>query len=170
MRWDYLDADAYRARYALAAWFLRDCPHLIEIGGYHLDLGDFAAPGQQVTVIGPDVEEERHAPNVRRIRGLFPRDAGKTLPADYGLVILGIDFHFVSDDWPQFEALARNAARCVFEAASDYAPGMSHLTRMQAACGQRDSIAEWQIEVIAPAYPMTEESWPSMPRRRLVCL
>src|SRR5579859_7321916 len=58
--WGYLDTEPLRIRYVLAAHFVRDCPHIIEIGGYRQNVITSFLRGahESVTVFSLDEEFE----------------------------------------------------------------------------------------------------------------
>src|SRR2546426_11697428 len=77
--WGYLDTDAFRTRYVLAAHFVRHARHIVEIGGYRDNVITNFLTGahESVTVYSLDAEFdplERDSLNGTPCRGRHIRD------------------------------------------------------------------------------------------------
>jgi len=101
----YLLTDAAQARYVLAAHYVRDCRHIVEIGGYKTPITKFITKvPDSILVLDPQVDEFHadalYGEPCRVDHMAMPfQDYGFEAPADgYGLVILGVSLRFFSKD------------------------------------------------------------------------
>ena len=137
--WGYLDTDPLRTRYVLAAYFVRACPDVVEIGGYRGNVITAFLHGhhQSVTVFSLDEEFEplqlaelNGAPcRVRHVRDYF-QSRPDLIPASsvgLGLVILGLELHGELEPVLQ---LMRRARVCVLEVALDHPPGITAMDQI----------------------------------------
>lgn len=101
----YLLTDAAQARYVLAAHYVRNCRHIVEIGGFKTPITKFVTTvPESILVLDPQVDEF-HADTlygepcrVDHVAAPF-QDYGFEAPAGgYGLVILGVSLRFFSKD------------------------------------------------------------------------
>lgn len=144
--WGYLDTEALRTRYVLAAHFVRECRHVIEIGGYRGNVITSFLRGQheQVTVFSLDEEFEplereelNGAPcRVRHIRDFFQSHVETALKANasLGVVVLGLELH---GDLPPLLALLKRSQVVVLEASADYPPGVAVMDEILCAVPAR---------------------------------
>lgn len=110
--WNYLASEVFQVRYAIAAHYLRECKHVIEIGGYKTPIDGFLTHKyESVTVLDPLVEPLSKK-RVHRVpadyRGF---DFSFAPPGEYGLVMLGFDLP-LSDE---LYRLADNARTTIVE-------------------------------------------------------
>lgn len=90
--WKYLYSKPFQIRYVIAAHYLKDCPSIIEIGGYKSPITDFLShPFKQVVSVDPLIEPRReqrilHAKEDFRTFNFTPYTKDP-----YALVILGLD-------------------------------------------------------------------------------
>lgn len=109
--YNHLLTPAGEARYVLAAHYVRDCPHLVEIGGFKTPITRYVEPGthRSITVLDPkmtpfETDALHGAPcRVRHLRTVFQAHDDWPAPGSYGLVILGLSIKHFSDD-PDAEA------------------------------------------------------------------
>lgn len=144
--WGYLDTEALRTRYVLAAHFVRECPHVIEIGGYRQNVITAFLRGhhEQVTVFSLDEEFEplervelNGSPcRVRHIRDYFQSHVETLVPpeARLGVVVLGLELH---GDLPPLLKLLSRSQVAVLEASADYPPGVAVLEQILSALPAR---------------------------------
>lgn len=121
----HLAAPILTARHALAAHFLRDCAHIVELGGYRTPITGFLThQPQSVLSIDPKIEPlERDELNgaacrVRHIPRKFQQVDIELAPYSYGLVILGYSLKPFGDRQPdtdQLFELADHARRTVID-------------------------------------------------------
>jgi hypothetical protein len=133
--WGYLDTEALQTRYVLAAHFVREARHVVEVGGYRDNIITRFLTGchDSVTVYSLDAEFEEMALDalngvpcrVRHVRDYFqahPHPAGSLGVVALGLEILG--------DLGPFCALVAASAVAVLEVPPDYPPGVERLERV----------------------------------------
>jgi len=88
-KWAYLLTEQFQTRYAVAAYLLRDCEQIIEIGGYKTPISSFIKD-KRIDVIDPEV---CHSFNPMAQHHAIDFQDWK--PAadihDYGLLLLGMD-------------------------------------------------------------------------------
>lgn len=109
----HLAAPVLAARHALAAHFLRECPHVVEIGGYKTPITPFLTHAPKtVTSIDPKIEplstdELNGRPcRVRHLACKFQEVDLDLEPFSYGLVILGYSLKPYGDEPPDGDRLA----------------------------------------------------------------
>jgi hypothetical protein len=135
--WGYLDTDAFRSRYVLAAHFVRRARHVVEIGGYRDNLITNFLTGahESVTVYSLDAEfapAERDTLNgqpcrVRHVRDYFQNHPHPT--DDLAVVALGLEIHGGVD---AFHDLVRAATTTVIEIPVDHRPSVDCLNALRA--------------------------------------
>ena len=140
--WGYLDTEALRTRYVLAAHFVRGCRNVIEIGGYRGNVITSFLRGQheQVTVFSLDEEFEplereelNGAPcRVRHHRDFFQSHMDSALKIEGGLgtVVLGLELH---GEVSPLLTLLKCSQVVVLEASADYAPGVGVMEEILSA-------------------------------------
>jgi hypothetical protein len=130
--WNYLATPAFQTRYVLAAHHMAGCADVVEIGGYRTPITNFlAGPHRSVLVLDPriaplELPELRGQPcRVRHLPRLFQEH--DDYPADYGLVLLGIDLELYTmrrrvreETLHRFRRLLEGARRIVMEAPRDW--------------------------------------------------
>ena len=144
--WGYLDTDALRTRYVLAAHFVRECRQVIEIGGYRGNVITSFLRGRhdQVTVFSLDEEFEEleraelnGAPcRVRHIRDYFQSHPEAAIPAigRLGVVVLGLE---LQGEMQPFLRLLKRSSVVVLESSADYQPSISTLEQILSAVPAR---------------------------------
>lgn len=144
--WGYLDTEPLRTRYVLAAHFVRECPHIIEIGGYRGNVitAFLGSRHEAVTVFSLDEEFEpleREELNGAPCRVCHVRDYFQSRPdltnvagGGLGLVVLGLEMH---GELQPFLELMRRSQVTVLEVAQDYPPGVASLEEILSAVPAR---------------------------------
>jgi hypothetical protein len=140
--WGYLETEALRTRYVLAAHFVRDLSNIVEIGGYRGNvITNFLWSGHDsVTVYSLDAEFEPlekgtlngRACRVRHVRDYFQHYAQPT--ENLAVVALGLEIH---GDIEPFRELLRRADRIVLEIASEHQPSVDCFDRLTAGVDLR---------------------------------
>ncbi len=147
---DYLLSEAAQVRCVIAAHALRDCPHVLEIGGFTTPISQFLrGQHRSVTVVDPLMRAYRsdnlngRPCRVRHIPGAF-QDTDLDIQGEYGFVMLGASLkHFsrapeqAEQEWKQLNRLVTGARVAVVEAAIDWPLGKQALDRLQALPGLR---------------------------------
>lgn len=143
---DYLTTEAAQTRCVIAAHFVRELAHVVEIGGFKTPVSLYLTGAHEsVTVFDPLMNEfEADTLNGRpcRVRHV-PRsvqDAGLDLArGSYGLVMLGCSLkHFSSDpaererQWRGLAGIVERSGVAVIEAAVDWHLGRAALDRLGA--------------------------------------
>ena len=135
--WGYLDTEAMRSRYVLAAHFVRHARHVVEIGGYRDNLITNFLTGahESVSVYSLDAEFEpaerdtlRGAPcRVRHVRDFFQHHPH---PDDgLAVVALGLEIH---GGMEPFYDIVRQATITVVEIPVDHRPSVDCLEQLRA--------------------------------------
>lgn len=134
---DYLLSEAARSRYVIAAHHVRDCPVVVEIGGFKTPItGYLTHTPERVLMVDPLVQEY-HSNELRgarcrvdHVRGRF-QDHDFELPiGDYGFVCLGVSLKHFGDEpaqrakgWSKWLRLVDQSRVAVLEYALDWALG-----------------------------------------------
>jgi hypothetical protein len=135
--WGYLDTEALQSRYVLAAHFVRQSAHIVEIGGYRRNVITNYLTGchESVAVFSLDAEFEPLESDrlngrpcqVRHVRDFFQRHVH---PArDLAVVALGLEIHGGLDDLYELVAAAD---RLVAEIPVDHQPSVECLNELRA--------------------------------------
>jgi hypothetical protein len=140
--WGYLDTEALRTRYVLAAHFVRSATHIVEIGGYRDNVITNFLTGshESVTVYSLDAEFEplehdtlNRAPcRVRHVRDFFQTHEHPT--DHFAVVALGLEIHGEVD---AFHELVGRADRAVLEIPPAHQPSVECLSRLRAHVDMR---------------------------------
>lgn len=136
----HLAAPILAARQAIAAHFLRECEHIVEIGGYTNPVtGYLTHHPRSVTSIDPktppfEADELNGTPcRVRHIARKFQQETFDLDPHTYGLVLLGYSLKPWGDNAPdddQLFRLADGARRVVIDHVLDFARAEAQLPRL----------------------------------------
>lgn len=168
LEWKYLDSEAFRTRYVLAAHFLRECRTIIEIGGYKTPIDEFLTHDfESVLVLDPLVADPAAVdPRVRRIRQEYQQfDFSPYEGLDYGLVLIGFDF----TPTEQLAALVRQAKVLVVEFAEDssWTQSRNQFSELMLQAGRT---AELQISLGYEGNDFGDlrGSWPPRTERKLL--
>ena len=55
--WDYLVSEVFQSRHLVAAYYLRNCSHILEVGGYKTPITNYLyGEHESVTVVDPRIE------------------------------------------------------------------------------------------------------------------
>lgn len=131
---DYLTCEAAQARYVLAAWYLRGCPNVLEIGGFKTPVTGFLDyTPQRILVLDPKMPQwhgrELHGRPCRidHLPARFQDHDPGFAPGSYGLVILGCSMKYFSDDpvergreWEKLVGLINRARITILEYPVDW--------------------------------------------------
>lgn len=142
--WKYLYSEAYQSRYALAAWWMRDCEHVFEIGGYKTPIDQFITHRvATITSIDPRTEnyfaihdhfDLGYATCITRHQAKFPDQKFLAVePKSYGLVVLGLELHLDDAGWGEFFDLVCNSKRTVFDVVTDHIHSVNQFDKIMAA-------------------------------------
>jgi hypothetical protein len=139
----------------MAAWFLRDCPLVIDIGCGATPLQPWCS--QPVTSISPDLPE-----GVAGFRGVV-EDWQLTPQSEYGVCVLGCDLQSVASV-RRVKQLLDSSSAAVIEAAMEYKPSVDSACRLMAGRLVRYAI---DIDLSSVQMSLPSDSWPPRPHRRM---
>lgn len=149
MNWNYLTTERYGTRQAMAAYWLRNCPCVVEIGPEPAPLKPHLSAGTQYTDI------DRFAAESAQI----------ALPDNCGVAILGMDLNGMDDaNWRALVSWLALAARVVIEYAVDYEAGACQAERLHTALSHC-LLADISVALDGP--PLGLDGWPTRPQRRM---
>lgn len=161
--WPYLQTEEARARYLLAAHYLRDCPVVVEIGGYLTPIQDFLGGAtREILGIDPKVaaQDRRDGDPPRRIRTLRARFQDVDLPfapGSYGLSLIGCSLKFEKEDaadkrraLDKLATWAAGAPVTVLEYAADWDNGREVRALLDGIAGLSPRMA---LELVIPVKP-----------------
>jgi hypothetical protein len=162
--WPYLQTEEARARYVLAAHYLRDCPVVVEIGGYLTPIQGFLGGAtREVFGIDPKVaaQDRRDGDDPpRRIRMLRARFQDVDLPfapGSYGLSLIGCSLKFDKEDaadkrraLEKLVSWAAGAHVTVLEYAADWENGREVRALLDGVAGLVPRVA---LELVIPVRP-----------------
>lgn len=148
---DYLGTEAAQTRCVIAAWFVRDCPHVVEIGGFKTPISLYLTGSHEsVTVFDPLMRDHEAqcmngAPcRVRHVSKSFQDADFEWESRSYGLVMLGASLKHFSDDaaererqWKKLAGIVERAKVAVIEGAVDWPPGLAALERLGSLASMR---------------------------------
>jgi hypothetical protein len=91
-RWEYLLTPAFQTRYVLAAHYVKDCPVVVEVGGWKNCIADYLDEHHTVVTIDPLAEPRVNQASVNCIKkSLQDVDTSFLKAQDFGLVFLGFE-------------------------------------------------------------------------------
>lgn len=179
--WKYLWSEAFKSRYALAAWLLQDTPHIVEVGGYKTPITDFLPLDvgfiNSVTVYDPKLVVTKEwlyegaAGNVRcrHLADPFnPKDP--FLPRkDYAVVILGMELHMDEPGWEAFLNYLKGARKVVIEYPIEHVHSRDQFARITGELGFKVTF-EVLMELAGNDFGDLTDSAPPKTLRRIVAL
>jgi hypothetical protein len=173
--WEYLVSDAFSVRSVLAAHFVRDCPTVIEIGGWRTPIDrHLTGHHTSVVVVDPFIEDAARgelngAPcDVRHLRAGVQDVTWEVLvPGGYGLVMLGLDLERLSDDDERalFDLIG-GAAVTVIEFPSSWHRSQELYARILAGTGLVERVGTG-LDLAGNDFGDLSKSWPPRVEREL---
>jgi hypothetical protein len=154
-RWAYLEHEAYRARHAMAAWFLRNCQLIIDIGCGATPLQPWCS--QPVISISPDLPARANG-----FCGTVEEWSESVRPG-YGVCVLGCDLQ-TADAIKKVRGLLDNATAAVIEAALEWPPSVDAATKLMQGRSVKYSI---DLNLSSVPIDTPDDSWPPRPLRRI---
>lgn len=113
IEWKYLWSEAFKSRSVLAAYFVRNCKHIVEIGGYKTPISSFLSPDKKVLVLDPRTDPYS-SENINHIQIGFEQ-WNDIVDEPYGVVILGIELHMDELAWQKLYKLIEGSEVAVIE-------------------------------------------------------
>lgn len=152
---DYLTTEAAQTRCVIAAHFVRDCPHVVEIGGFSTPITMYLTGAHEsVTVFDPLMRDYEAgslngAPcRLRHVSRSFQASDFDFEPGSYGLVMLGSSLKHFSDDaaererqWTRLAGIVERARVAVVEGAVDWPLGRAALERLGSLRSMRTRVS-----------------------------
>ena len=138
---DYLTSEAAQTRYVLAAYYVRDCPEIIEIGGFKTPITQFLnSSPSRVLMLDPKIRAYHgdHLNNTPCRVDYLPlrfQDYDFSEFRDYGLVILGCSLKYFRDEnqkdqWRKLVDLINGARITVLEFSVDWERSVDNVAFM----------------------------------------
>ena len=169
---NYLLSAAFQLRYVLAAHFVRDCAHVIEIGGYQTPITWFlTGRHDSVTVYDERIAKFQadrlngHVCDVRHVRALF-QDIPSLSMSKFGLVVLDMD---IAGDLAPFYAMVRGSEVAVLEFAIDHDPSKQLFENTMARCGKAIDL-QLELDLSKNDFGNQKRGQHTHPKRRMVVL
>lgn len=165
--WAYLESAAFQSRSALAAYFVRDCRSVVEIGGGKTPLDRFVfGRVEEVLVVDPFLRDlARDAadgqPAVHHFQARI-QDIALTWPdkAELGVVMLGFELLGLSDgDWHRIFELVNAARICVIEFPTSWDTSRHQFQRVRANTKLRE-IFQCRLDLAGNDVGDLTNSWP----------
>lgn len=126
--WEYLWSEPFKSRSVLGAYFLRNCPTIIELGGYKTPITNFVTPEKKVFVIDPRTDELLCG-NVQQLTVRFEDWQGE-LEKPYGVLILGLELHMPEEGWVKLFNLIEQAEVAVIEVPTEHIHSVQQFARI----------------------------------------
>jgi hypothetical protein len=177
MQWRYLRSEAFSVRNVLAAHFVRDCPTVIELGGWHTPIDRYLTGRHaSVVVVDPFIREATrealngHPCRVRHVRARFQDLEWNVREPGYGLVILGLDLEgLAAEDERTLHELVRCAGTTVIEFPTSWGPSREQYERLLAGSGA-DVLVSTRLDLARNDFGDLANSWPPRVERELYVL
>lgn len=128
IEWKYLWSEPFKSRSVLAAYFVRNCNTVIEIGGYKTPISSFLPSNKKCIVLDPRTESFE-SENVKHLQINF-EDWNDVPEQPFGLVILGIELHMQEDGWQKLFALIEKSEITVIEVPIEHIHSVNQFNRI----------------------------------------
>lgn len=179
--WKYLWSEAFKVRYAIAAWALNDCKHILEIGGYKTPITDFldleSGRYESVTVYDPKCSDRHEMYEGKNGRVKINHYASLFQPVipihpyvtSYGIALLGLELHLNDFGWECLFRIILRAKRTVIEYAVASPTAIQQYARILKETGARVAF-QVGIELAGNDFGDLTDSAPPMTDRRIVAI
>ena len=128
--WRYLESEAFKMRYVVAADYMKDMDLVIEIGGYKTPITNFLPASVAAINIDPR-SRSKEFDNKKVISGYYPRDFKMPIVEKYGVVLIGMELYgFTESDWDSLLNLLEQAEKVVIGYPQEWAPSISQHRRI----------------------------------------
>lgn len=133
-QWAYLLTEQLKTRYAVAAFLLRDCKTIVEIGGYKTPISDFVKD-KPIHVIDPLVDPSTNPLAIHHRVGVQDwRPPGNL--KDFGLIMLGIHLTGICC-WADLHELVNRSTRTIIGVAQNWKPSRDQFAGIQASVNKK---------------------------------
>lgn len=162
----YLTTEAFKTRSALAAYLLRDCEEIIEIGSYKTPISDFLQH-KNIKVIAIDPRTPpQHTENIECLPILFQDWQENITHANYGVLLLGLDLHMPDEGWQKLYQLINKSKKTLVEFPRDYPEGVAKFNRIKANVTKKVSLII-KMDFSETLFPKFERTWGLFPLREV---
>lgn len=130
MSWPYLETEMFKTRYAVAAYLIRDCDEIIEIGGYKTPITNFLTHEyKKVTVMDRKIEPLQKD-KINHFPLYYQEWDGKIEYENYAIVILGLELHMEEKDWTRLYKQINNSKKTIIETPIDYKHSLTQFDKI----------------------------------------
>jgi len=164
--WSYLTINSFQVRHVIAAHYLRECPHIIEIGGYRTPITNFLTHDFEQAVSVDPLIEPKQTPTVLHAQEDFRFfDFKPYLTKPFGLVLLGMDLPF---DFKLLQ-MAASAKIVVVEFSPAYLPSQAQFDFLSQTIHFQIHL-KIGLDLSDCGWEETQNSYPIRPHRLLYVL
>lgn len=166
--WKYLESEAFSSRSILAAYFVKDCPSVIEIGGGNTPIDLFlTGRHESVIVVDPFIRESRNNTmngqtcSVWHVRARFQDVCWHVeRSGNYGLVMLGLELQGLTDaDYRILYHLVDQAWVTVIEFPTSWVPSREQFDRIRSNT-RTGEVFGCKLDLQGNDVGCCENSWP----------
>lgn len=164
-----LELEIFKTRSAIAAYLLRNCEEIIEIGSYKYPIFNFVDTKKIfVTAIDPRTPEVQ-TESVCCLPILFQDWDVQLHRASYGVLLLGLDLHMPAHGWDKLCKLINASKRTIIEFPPDYKESVAKFERIMDNVDKRVTMTI-MLDLSQNKFPHFEKSWGLFPVRKLCVL
>jgi len=164
-----LELEIFKTRSAIAAYLLRDCEEIIEIGSYKCPIFNFVDNKKIfVTAIDPRTPALQ-TEQIKCLPILFQDWDIQLHSQNYGVLLLGLDLHMPTSGWEKLYKLINGAKRTVIEFPPDYKESVAKFERIIDNVNKHVTMT-MLLDFSHNTFPNFEKSWGLFPTRKLCIL
>jgi hypothetical protein len=166
--WVYLYSKAFKSRSAVAAYYLKDCQEIIEIGGFKTPISDFVT-GKIVSVIDPLIPPKQEG-GVTHYPVVWREWLKEPITSCYGVLILG--FHLegmCGEDWRRLYTMVNDSKITVIEFPRDFSPSADQVNELLQNTTKHITV-KINLDFSGSDLGDLTESWPPYEKRTLYVL
>ena len=164
-----LELEIFKTRSAIAAYLLRDCEEIIDIGAYKCPIFNFVDNKRIfVTAIDPRTAALQ-TENVCCLPILFQDWDASLHSTNYGVLLLGLDLHMPDYGWDKLCKLINASKRTVIEFPPEYKESLAKFERIMGSVNKRITMTIL-LDLSQNQFPHFEKSWGLFPIRKLCIL
>ncbi len=164
--WKYLYSEPFQVRHLIAAHHLKDCPRIIEIGGYKTPIADFLTHSfEHVLSVDPLIKPRLEKTVLHAAEDFRYFDFKPFLQKPYALVLLGMDLPF---DFKLFY-LAAGATKTIVEFPPKHLPSQVQFNTLKKAA-KLQVVFQIALDLKGNDFGNLKNSLPPLTRRKLYVL